>query len=227
LEEETVNTQLDIDPGVRRLVALLKHHNFVTTDSGDGISKSGLIADGLAESMAHVYMSVSPDKMAYEARRLFTVLSQIVEEKYFLGHHIDERLGQNVPNVLIEVKYSPIDNVAVLMVHGIADKHLKGSLMAKPKNQSRARQEALMSWFRDMGEWAPGLHVLWAEGTGCLVKRGERWWASNDTRWQLVGVSPNDDLIMPTVGPFKSKKVTLANYNTALTALHIAHDETT
>jgi hypothetical protein len=41
---------------------------------------------------------------------------------------------------------------------------------------------------------------------GAIIKVGKGWWATNDRRWELVGVKPNQELFQPTLGPLKSAK---------------------
>jgi hypothetical protein len=40
---------------------------------------------------------------------------------------------------------------------------------------------------------------------GSLVKRKIGWYATNDKRIELVGNTPNKDLISPTLGPFENE----------------------
>ncbi len=41
---------------------------------------------------------------------------------------------------------------------------------------------------------------------GYIVKVGNRWYATRDTRTELLGSMPNDDMAHPTVGPCKSAR---------------------
>jgi hypothetical protein len=75
-----------------------------------------------------------------------------------------------------------------------------------------------LSAFQDRGEWVPGLRILWARNGGILARRGKKWWASNDMRWDLIGAAPNSDLVQPTLGPFTSKAAALNAYNKARNA---------
>lgn len=65
-----------VDPGIARLVAWLRERGFRTTDSGDGKTK---IAQGWTEDdgvlpYSHVVMSVDPDRLIDEAKRLRALL---------------------------------------------------------------------------------------------------------------------------------------------------------
>ena len=54
--------------------------------------------------------------------------------------------------------------------------------------------------------------VLYCSGVGTLVKNKQGWYASNDTRLELIGVVPNAELCRPTLGPFKTAKDAFAAY---------------
>jgi hypothetical protein len=55
-------------------------------------------------------------------------------------------------------------------------------------------------------------HLL---GYGCIIKTKRGWWASNETRHDLVGEWSNMMLVQPTLGPHKSAKEALAAYERA------------
>jgi hypothetical protein len=61
--------------------------------------------------------------------------------------------------------------------------------------------------------------VWWAPDFGVVIRRGHDFWASNDTRWPLIGVKPNAELVEPTIGPFSSKEEATESYVKALGAL--------
>jgi hypothetical protein len=47
--------------------------------------------------------------------------------------------------------------------------------------------------------------IRYANDWGVVIQRGRLgWWASNDIRWDLIGVQPNGELVQPTLGPFKT-----------------------
>lgn len=129
-----------LDPGIRQLVTLLRAHNFETTDSGDGASKfadaedlseeeihDGILLGGAgscAEPVPNVYMRVDPARMVDEAHRLHALLLHVLRPGIFHELVEDPVLGQT-PRVMLDVRYSPLDCVAVLSLHGVADQDLK------------------------------------------------------------------------------------------------------
>jgi hypothetical protein len=62
--------------------------------------------------------------------------------------------------------------------------------------------------------------IYYFKDHGVIVKVGKGWWASNDQRRELIGVSPKGDLVQPTVGPFKSARDAYEAYETALVTRH-------
>lgn len=102
-----------IDPGVRRLVRLLREHGFDTSDSGDGHSK---IAQGYdPEQMAHVphvaTRMLGADVAAAEAVRLHALIRPLV--------------GPDVP---MEVSLCLVDADRFLLVLvGVQDSDLAGA----------------------------------------------------------------------------------------------------
>ena len=54
--------------------------------------------------------------------------------------------------------------------------------------------------------------ILYAKDYGVIVKTSKGWFASNDIRWELIGIAPNADLIQPTIGPYSSAKEAHAVY---------------
>ena len=97
-----------LDPGIRRMVTLLRKHRFVTSDSGDGQTKPAA-GDGEALQTSHVFIVVPFDVLIKEALRLQYVLHV---------NGIPRREGQ------VQANYDPYNNVAILMVLGISDSDL-------------------------------------------------------------------------------------------------------
>jgi hypothetical protein len=62
--------------------------------------------------------------------------------------------------------------------------------------------------------------VLYCKDHGSIIKVGNKWYASNDVRRELVGVTPNAELVQPTVGPFKSAQEAFEAYEGAISELH-------
>lgn len=54
------------------------------------------------------------------------------------------------------------------------------------------------------------LAVFYFPDRGVIVRRKSGWYAANDTRWELVGVSPNEDLCQPASGPHPTVQEALA-----------------
>jgi hypothetical protein len=54
-----------------------------------------------------------------------------------------------------------------------------------------------------------------AQDAGVIVKVGSKWFASNDIRYELIGIRPNEDLVAPTVGPYRSAKEAFVAYKKA------------
>ena len=89
---------LELDPGIRDVVAELQAAGFNTTDSGDGVTK--LLAGGWDPDevldMAHVISQTDADNATTEARRL----QSIVEA--------------NAWDARVELSWSPSDDVWIL-----------------------------------------------------------------------------------------------------------------
>lgn len=102
-----------VDPGVRMLVALLRQHDFDTTDSGDGRSKG---EDG--ESIAHVHMVCHAQLMVHEADRLHRVLSL---------HGVTISPISTDQSPCIQATYDPaaVDSTGVLSLLGVTDAMLR------------------------------------------------------------------------------------------------------
>ncbi len=98
-----------LDPGVVRLVTGLRSEGFQTTDSGDGVSKP---ADARAMDVPHVFIRCdSVEHGISEARRLLLVLMDA-------GLNV-ERDGWDV-----QLSWSPLNNVAVVLLTGVSDADL-------------------------------------------------------------------------------------------------------
>ena len=114
-----------LDPGIRRLVTLLRAHGFETTDSGDGVTKPraafaehpGWCERDLVEvgilTMPHVHIRVSRD-MCDEADRLLCILRINCPRAFgYRPFAFDD--------AAIQATYSPFDGIALLSVTGISD----------------------------------------------------------------------------------------------------------
>lgn len=109
-----------LDPGIRRVVALLRAHNFHTVDSGDGVTKflpesPFYVADpDSVNPFPHVACMVDPEQMVSEARRLKTLLA---------GHGVAVApMGNDKPS--IHASYDPADETALLILVSVEDTDL-------------------------------------------------------------------------------------------------------
>jgi len=64
------------------------------------------------------------------------------------------------------------------------------------------RDFLMKSWMTERA--ADAISVRHAKDFGVIIQRKAGYWASNDTRWDLIGNDPNESLVQPTVGPFKT-----------------------
>lgn len=64
------------------------------------------------------------------------------------------------------------------------------------------------------------LAVRHAKGLGVLLRRKNGWFCSNDIRWALVGIEPNDRLVQPTLGPFPTMNAAFKAYAAERTKRH-------
>ena len=97
----------ELDPGVRELVRRLREQNFLTCDSGDGVSKP---ADERVFDRPHVIISTDPSKMIAEAHRLQTLVDSWVSNDEWE----------------CDVSYNPKDGLAFLFVWDVTDSMLTG-----------------------------------------------------------------------------------------------------
>ena len=126
----------ELDPGIRKLVRLLRDNGFETTDSGDGafkfedipeeeVAEDGPTPVGLpmacAEPVANVYMQCTKDTLLAESERLVSLLKAHIREGLLTETFEDPALGQTVPRVAIEAIFLPIEGVAMLALHGVSD----------------------------------------------------------------------------------------------------------
>lgn len=99
----------DLDPGVRRTVAWLRALGFVTTDSGDGVSKAEAIAEGEAMEFPHVVMVSTPEALHQDATMLLVRLQEA---------SVDPDAFQ------IEATYDPFRGSAIILLSGVNDSML-------------------------------------------------------------------------------------------------------
>lgn len=106
----------DLNPGIRRTVALLRAHGFRTTDSGDGETHDY----ACDRAVGYVAMQVEPGQLAAEADRLAAVLRAA-------GVRVEPQGPEPVAGVAhIQASYCPADGIAVIDVSPIHDRLLRG-----------------------------------------------------------------------------------------------------
>lgn len=88
-----------LDPGVREFVRFLREHGYVTTDSGDGVSKP---PEARTMDFAHVVVRL-PDEFNIAAKA--NILVQLCRRHGY-------------PNTVVEASYSTEDKIALLIVRG-------------------------------------------------------------------------------------------------------------
>lgn len=152
-----------LDSGIRETVAFLNEHDFVTTDSGDGIAK---FVDGEPPECAlpfpHVAIKAEPIAMISVAQRLREVLE---------GAGI--KIGEVSPDETapaIQANYDPVSDSSTVILIGVNDRML-----------AKARGKRL--------EWEQPR----ASPLVCLCFRGCRWpsshgFSSGEARGQRGGI---------------------------------------
>lgn len=94
----------DIDYGQLEPVRQLREWGFTTADSGDGVSKADLIADGCALDVPHVFIRCEPAELIADARLLEASLKSV-------GICV-EPIGRSP--IFIQATYDPVDDSASL-----------------------------------------------------------------------------------------------------------------
>lgn len=94
-----------LDPGIRQVVRQLNDLGFVTTDSGDGVSKTDM--EG-AMDVPNVAIKVDPFYLLGEADRLY--------------RHCAE---WGLEDFTIQASYDPVDGSAVILLLGVDDSTLR------------------------------------------------------------------------------------------------------
>lgn len=109
-ERGSVMDPNELSPGIRDLVIWLNSMGFQTTDSGDGTN----FREGMECAVPYpmVAMRTSARHMVQDARRLRAAL---------MGRSVD----LNRKGIAIEASYSPIDDVAILVLTGVLSSDIK------------------------------------------------------------------------------------------------------
>lgn len=98
-----------LDPGIRDVVQWLRSEHFETTDSGDGVTKAQLIAEGFALDFPHVVVCTEPSALHGMADKLAWLL---------------ERKGVKCKPGMIQASYDPIDRSGIIMLSGVNNEML-------------------------------------------------------------------------------------------------------
>lgn len=99
-----------LNPGVRRLVRVLREAGFDTCDSGDGATHD----HECDRSYPYVVIRVRPAEMAEEARRLRKVLRAF-------GCAVDTAIGMDESEPAIQATYDPVNDIATIDLTGVTD----------------------------------------------------------------------------------------------------------
>lgn len=118
-----------LDPGIRETVRFFHEHDFITCDSGDGVSKleAGEMMDDDYSSfmdVPHVVIVAAPFALVDVADRVATVLSKV-------GIKLTPATPEGMDDgsqVVVEASYSPNDGHAVVVVTGLDDQKLLPAL---------------------------------------------------------------------------------------------------
>lgn len=102
-----------LDPGIRRVVRLLREASFDTTDSGDGVTK---LAAGWDREEVHD----QPHVHCQVQRPNDIIRAALLMERVLTEAGVD--LGRET--VGIQAMYSPLDGIASVVLYGVSDADL-------------------------------------------------------------------------------------------------------
>lgn len=105
--------RLNLNPGIRRVVALLNKAGWTTIDSGDGETHEF----GCDREVGYVVIKLDRDAPGFD---LEVATTDVYE---FLRAH-GVTFGSGEDDVLIQGSYSPVDGLALVDIHGIHDRML-------------------------------------------------------------------------------------------------------
>ncbi len=98
-----------LDPGIRKVVRFLHEHNFDTTDSGDGETKTDMPC---AMEMPNVAIVVASQ---------FDLIDEADRLLWLLKRHLSERV---LDEIHIEASYDPMDGSCILLLLRLHDRML-------------------------------------------------------------------------------------------------------
>lgn len=107
----------ELDPGIREVVRRLNEAGFITTDSGDGVSKAELIASGDAMDFPHVFITLELRNFAHECQKLINYLHECGVTVLPVGHGY-------LTAASIQVTYDPVDGSMFALLAGVDDSRL-------------------------------------------------------------------------------------------------------
>ena len=113
----------DLNPGIRRIVALLNEAGFATTDSGDGETHD------FECDRDYGYVSIVVDRanLASEADRVAALLTgHGVQPTNMAVAAKDTPVRPPEGHCWIQANYSPVDGVAIVDVQYVHDRMLRG-----------------------------------------------------------------------------------------------------
>jgi len=164
----------ELNPGIRRLVKMLRDAGFETTDSGDGKTNVEAGMEG-ALTVPHVHCIVSSKTMVQEAHRMLLLITDA---------NLDIGPGT------VQALFDPTDGVAMVSVYGIDDSVLAGA--EDQEAQSYVKDLIKQSVQRDCivhGTFTSARHgalVALAEGTVAVNGRHHDYWGTDDGReWRV------------------------------------------
>lgn len=99
----------ELNPGIRRLVKMLRDAGFETIDSGDGITNVEAGMEGALKT-PHVHCVVASKVMVQEAHRMLSL---------FTDAALDIESGQ------VQAMFDPVDGVATVSVYHLNDADLE------------------------------------------------------------------------------------------------------
>lgn len=104
----------EINPGIRRTVALLNANGYETCDSGDGETRDFECDRDDPYVVVKLFVGSVGDSFIYRTRRLLKLLTD-------QGIQVHE-VGMGLP--CIQASYDPVNNVGVIDITGIHDRML-------------------------------------------------------------------------------------------------------
>lgn len=120
-EPLSAEAEAALNPGVRRLVKLLRIEGFDTCDSGDGKTrKHACDAPG-----AYVHVRVHPDMLASEARRLLALMRK-ADVAIADSTTAAVRETNDASAACITATYDPVDGEAFITLEGVDDEMMFG-----------------------------------------------------------------------------------------------------